>query len=141
MCQGTVILGWESHEPPHLRRLGPLWVRTGHPDRRLLRRGKGCGCGGRDRRDHSWRVLRGGPAQLEELTPWAAVRAPPDQLDRPLYVRTRRQLVKGGRSVKIGIVGATGQVGGVMRQILAQRSFPVSGLRLFASARSAGRTL
>jgi aspartate-semialdehyde dehydrogenase len=41
--------------------------------------------------------------------------------------------------MKIGIVGATGQVGGVMRQVLAQRSFPVDQLRLFASARSAGR--
>src|SRR5690606_26161773 len=43
--------------------------------------------------------------------------------------------------MKIGIVGATGQVGGVMRAVLAERKFPVSQLRLFASARSAGRTL
>ncbi|MCW2643796.1 MAG: aspartate-semialdehyde dehydrogenase [Dactylosporangium sp.] len=43
--------------------------------------------------------------------------------------------------MRIGIVGATGQVGGVMRQILAERNFPVAQLRLFASARSAGRTL
>jgi aspartate-semialdehyde dehydrogenase len=43
--------------------------------------------------------------------------------------------------MRIGIVGATGQVGGVMRQVLAQRAFPVDQLRLFASARSAGRTL
>jgi aspartate-semialdehyde dehydrogenase len=43
--------------------------------------------------------------------------------------------------MKIGIVGATGQVGGVMRNMLAERKFPVSQLRLFASARSAGRTL
>ena len=43
--------------------------------------------------------------------------------------------------MKIGIVGATGQVGGVMRRILAERVFPVEQLRLFASARSAGRTL
>ncbi|MCQ4045735.1 aspartate-semialdehyde dehydrogenase [Streptantibioticus rubrisoli] len=48
--------------------------------------------------------------------------------------------------MKVGIVGATGQVGGVMRQVLAQRAaeglgLPVSELRLFASARSAGRTL
>lgn len=41
----------------------------------------------------------------------------------------------------IGIVGATGQVGGVMRRVLAERQFPVSRLRLFASARSAGSTL
>jgi aspartate-semialdehyde dehydrogenase len=43
--------------------------------------------------------------------------------------------------MRIGIVGATGQVGGVMREILAERNFPVDELRLFASARSAGRTL
>ncbi len=43
--------------------------------------------------------------------------------------------------MRIGIVGATGQVGGVMRQVLAQRDFPVTELRLFASARSAGRTV
>lgn len=43
--------------------------------------------------------------------------------------------------MKIGIVGATGQVGGQMRRILAERKFPVERLRLFASARSAGRTL
>jgi aspartate-semialdehyde dehydrogenase len=43
--------------------------------------------------------------------------------------------------MKIGIVGATGQVGGVMLHVLADRNFAVTQLRLFASARSAGRTL
>ena len=43
--------------------------------------------------------------------------------------------------MRIGIVGATGQVGAVMRSILAERQFPVTQLRLFASARSAGRML
>ncbi|GAA3028829.1 aspartate-semialdehyde dehydrogenase [Kitasatospora albolonga] len=43
--------------------------------------------------------------------------------------------------MRIGIVGATGQVGGVVRGILAERKFPVTELRLFASARSAGKTL
>ena len=43
--------------------------------------------------------------------------------------------------MRIGIVGATGQVGSVMREILAERKLPVEQLRLFASARSAGRTL
>jgi aspartate-semialdehyde dehydrogenase len=43
--------------------------------------------------------------------------------------------------MRIGIVGATGQVGGVMRAVLAERQFPVSQLRLFASSRSAGRRL
>ncbi|WP_240138676.1 aspartate-semialdehyde dehydrogenase [Streptomyces sp. MUM 178J] len=43
--------------------------------------------------------------------------------------------------MRVGIVGATGQVGGVMRSILAERKFPVEELRLFASARSAGTAL
>ncbi|MBZ9595906.1 aspartate-semialdehyde dehydrogenase [Streptomyces yangpuensis] len=43
--------------------------------------------------------------------------------------------------MRVGIVGATGQVGAVMRSILAERKFPVDELRLFASARSAGTTI
>ncbi len=41
----------------------------------------------------------------------------------------------------VGIVGATGVVGEVILSILAERGFPVASLRLFASARSAGRRL
>ncbi|MDQ4214376.1 aspartate-semialdehyde dehydrogenase [Microbacterium capsulatum] len=41
----------------------------------------------------------------------------------------------------VAIVGATGQVGTVMRDILAERSFPIRELRLFASARSAGSAI
>ncbi|MBO9576259.1 MAG: aspartate-semialdehyde dehydrogenase [Sphingobium sp.] len=40
--------------------------------------------------------------------------------------------------LNVGIVGATGLVGSMMRQLLAERNFPVASLRLFASARSAG---
>lgn len=43
--------------------------------------------------------------------------------------------------MRVGIVGATGQVGTVMRRILVERKFPVEELRLFASARSAGTVL
>jgi aspartate-semialdehyde dehydrogenase len=43
--------------------------------------------------------------------------------------------------MRVGIVGATGQVGGVIRRLLCERGFPVDELRLFASARSAGRRL
>ena len=43
--------------------------------------------------------------------------------------------------MRIGIVGATGQVGGVMRSILEQRAFPAEEVRYLASARSAGTTL
>lgn len=43
--------------------------------------------------------------------------------------------------VVVAVVGATGQVGSVMRRLLAERDFPVASIRYFASARSAGRTL
>jgi aspartate-semialdehyde dehydrogenase len=43
--------------------------------------------------------------------------------------------------MRVGVFGATGQVGGVMRQVLAERAFPVDEIRFFASARSAGRPL
>jgi len=39
---------------------------------------------------------------------------------------------------RVGVVGATGLVGGMMRELLAERDFPLAELRLFASARSAG---
>ncbi len=50
-------------------------------------------------------------------------------------VRSRR------RGLRVGVVGATGQVGAVMRRILAERNFPVEQIRFFASARSAGSIL
>jgi aspartate-semialdehyde dehydrogenase len=39
------------------------------------------------------------------------------------------------------VVGATGQVGAVMRRLLDERDFPLTQIRYFASARSAGTTL
>ncbi len=44
-------------------------------------------------------------------------------------------------AVRLGIVGATGQVGVAMRQILLERNFPADEIRFFASARSAGTVL
>jgi aspartate-semialdehyde dehydrogenase len=41
----------------------------------------------------------------------------------------------------VAVVGATGQVGAVMRRLLDERDFPVGQIRYFASARSAGKTL
>ena len=41
----------------------------------------------------------------------------------------------------VAVVGATGQVGSVMRRLLEERDFPVGQIRYFASARSAGTTL
>jgi len=43
--------------------------------------------------------------------------------------------------MRVGVVGATGQVGSVMRGVLIERDFPVDEVRFFASARSAGRQL
>ena len=43
--------------------------------------------------------------------------------------------------MRVGVFGATGQVGGVMRTLLAERNYPVDEIRYFASERSAGRTL
>jgi aspartate-semialdehyde dehydrogenase len=43
--------------------------------------------------------------------------------------------------MRIAIVGATGQVGVVLRAILAERAFPVDQMRYLASSRSAGTTL
>jgi aspartate-semialdehyde dehydrogenase len=43
--------------------------------------------------------------------------------------------------MRIAIVGATGQVGVVLRSILVERGFPVDDMRYLASARSAGTTL
>ena len=43
--------------------------------------------------------------------------------------------------LRIGVVGATGQVGVAMRQILAERDFPVEEIRFFSSPRSAGKVL
>lgn len=43
--------------------------------------------------------------------------------------------------VALGVVGATGQVGQVVRELLLERSFPLDSVRFFASARSAGTHL
>jgi aspartate-semialdehyde dehydrogenase len=45
------------------------------------------------------------------------------------------------RRYEVAIVGATGLVGRTMAQVLDERDFPVGGLRMFASARSAGTKL
>ena len=45
------------------------------------------------------------------------------------------------QGLTVAVVGATGQVGAVMRRLLDERDFPVATLRFFSSARSAGSTL
>src|SRR3954469_20842038 len=44
-------------------------------------------------------------------------------------------------SINVGIVGATGAVGQELLRLLHDRNFPMASLRLFASARSAGKTI
>jgi aspartate-semialdehyde dehydrogenase len=41
----------------------------------------------------------------------------------------------------LAVVGATGAVGGIVRQLLEQRNFPLTNVKFIASARSAGKTL
>ena len=43
--------------------------------------------------------------------------------------------------IKVAVAGATGAVGNLMVKVLEERAFPVSELRLLASARSIGKTL
>ena len=45
------------------------------------------------------------------------------------------------RGMRVAVVGATGQVGTVMRTLLAERDFPIEQIRFFASSRSAGTEL
>jgi aspartate-semialdehyde dehydrogenase len=45
------------------------------------------------------------------------------------------------RAMRVAVVGATGAVGGEMLRVLEQRDFPISGMRVLASARSAGTTI
>ncbi len=49
--------------------------------------------------------------------------------------------MSSSQGINIGVVGATGQVGTVVRRLLEERNFPVAQIRYFASARSAGSTL
>ncbi|SDT28174.1 aspartate-semialdehyde dehydrogenase [Microterricola viridarii] len=49
--------------------------------------------------------------------------------------------MSSSQGINIGVVGATGQVGTVVRRLLEERDFPVAQIRYFASARSAGSTL
>ena len=46
-----------------------------------------------------------------------------------------------GKRFNVAVAGATGAVGGVFLQILAERKFPIRNLRLLASERSVGKRL
>ncbi|MFZ6680488.1 aspartate-semialdehyde dehydrogenase [Undibacterium sp. Tian12W] len=65
----------------------------------------------------------------------ASVASPP----RP--ARSALSLEHYPHGMHVGVVGATGLVGEFMLKLLEERNFPASSLRLFASARSAGKSL
>ena len=50
-------------------------------------------------------------------------------------------MIDASNGVAVGVFGASGQVGSVMRTLLAERQFPVASMRYFASSRSAGTSL
>src|SRR5207302_11158081 len=50
-------------------------------------------------------------------------------------------LLRQQRPLRIGVLGTTGLVGGLIPDVPAERSVPISELRLFAASRSAGRRL
>ena len=45
------------------------------------------------------------------------------------------------QGLNVAVVGATGQVGAVLRRLLVEREYPIKSIRFFASARSAGKQL
>lgn len=55
--------------------------------------------------------------------------------------QTQPQTDNPAASPTIAIVGATGAVGQEFLRVLEQRAFPIGGLKLLASARSAGKTV
>src|SRR5438445_13643126 len=44
-------------------------------------------------------------------------------------------------AVSVAVVGATGAVGEIMRQVLVEHNFPLRGIKFLASERSAGKTI
>src|SRR5437868_10428016 len=51
--------------------------------------------------------------------------------------------MKGPRVVvpSVAVVGATGAVGEIMRQVLSERKFPLRSIKFLASERSAGKSI
>jgi aspartate-semialdehyde dehydrogenase len=68
-----------------------------------------------------------------------AARAGPTVLQRPSVQQLR--MLESDKPLKVGVVGVTGAVGQEVIDVLGKRSFPVSELKLFASARSAGKEM
>ena len=104
-----------------------------------------------------WRAPTSAAARCSARRPTTGLRPAdhPDPRGRrgPVAVTYRSQRVRRAdvpdhlvgrtydRAMRVGVFGATGQVGTVMRRLLEEREFPVEEIRFFASARSAGTTL
>ncbi len=58
-----------------------------------------------------------------------------------LVTRSKGLPMSINSSFTVGIVGATGAVGQELLRLLLERNFPISEVRLFASARSAGKVI
>jgi aspartate-semialdehyde dehydrogenase len=56
-------------------------------------------------------------------------------------VQHKMRMLESDKPVKVGVVGVTGAVGQEIIDVLGNRGFPVSELKLFASARSAGKEM
>src|SRR5690625_2464524 len=56
-------------------------------------------------------------------------------------VKAKPDMSKQEQGYKVAVVGATGAVGEIMRELLAERKFPVSQVALLASSRSAGQAI
>jgi len=68
----------------------------------------------------------------------------PTALLRQINRRSDQQalnMLSADKPLKIGVVGVTGAVGVEIIDVLGKRDFPVSELKLFASARSAGKDI
>ena len=59
--------------------------------------------------------------------------------EQVLVIGSQRESMEMKSSFTVGIVGATGAVGQELLRLLEDRQFPIATLRLFASARSAGK--
>jgi len=73
-----------------------------------------------------------GRAAARQYQPAAAAAAPALRAESPLMVT---------KPLTIGVVGVTGAVGKEIIDVLGTREFPVKDLKLFASARSAGKPM
>src|SRR5262249_9284171 len=57
-------------------------------------------------------------------------------MDSPLFTKGRLNV-----EPNVAIVGATGAVGEVMRQVVAEHNLPLKSIKFLASSRSAGKTI